>query len=226
VIHRSGDRVVAVEQGREAAGLIPGARYVELEGTDHLPFWEDPEATLALIQEFTTGERYDVERDRVLATVLFTDIVESTRHASRVGDRHWKDLLERYDSIVDREIDRFRGTVVKTTGDGTVATFDGPGRGVHCALCIRDAANSIGLAIRAGLHTGEIMMRGDDITGLGVVIAQRISALAGSGEVLVSRTVRDLTVGSNLVYEELGEHQLKGVADEWTLLRVLDPDHH
>ena len=225
VIHRSGDRVVGVEQGREAADLIPGARYVELEGTDHLPFWEDPEATLALIQEFTTGERYDVERDRVLATVLFTDIVESTQHASRVGDRHWKDLLERYDSIVDREIDRFRGQVVKTTGDGTVATFDGPGRGVHCALCIRDAAHSIGLAIRAGLHTGEVMMRGDDITGLGVVIAQRISTMAASGDVVVSRTVRDLTVGSNLAYEELGEHRLKGVPDEWTLLRVLDPAH-
>jgi pimeloyl-ACP methyl ester carboxylesterase len=225
VIHRSGDRVVDVEQGREAARLIPSARYVELEGTDHLPFWEDPEATLALIQEFTTGERFDVEGDRVLATILFTDIVESTRHASTVGDRRWKDLLERYDSIVDREIDRFHGKVVNTTGDGTVATFDGPGRGVHCALCIRDAAHSIGLAIRAGLHTGEVMMRGNDITGLAVVIAQRVSAMAASGEVVVSRTVRDLTVGSALEYDELGEHQLKGVPDTWTLLRVHEPAH-
>jgi len=126
---------------------------------------------------------------------------------------------------VEREIDRFRGTVVKTTGDGTLATFDGPGRGVHCALCIRDGAHSIGLAIRAGLHTGEVMMHGDDITGLGVVIAKRISDLAASGEVVVSRTVRDLTVGSALAYEEVGEHQLKGVPDKWTLLRVHDPAH-
>jgi pimeloyl-ACP methyl ester carboxylesterase/class 3 adenylate cyclase len=217
VIHRSGDQIVVVDQGREAAQLIPGARYVELPGSDHFPYFDDPDTTLALIEEFVTGQRHVPEPDRVLATVMFTDIVDSTGHTSRLGDRRWKDLLTDYDAMVDRHLGEFRGQLVKTTGDGTVATFDGPGRAVRCATAIRDGAQQLGIQVRTGLHTGEIELRPDDITGLAVVIAQRISATAHANEILVSSTVRDLTVGSTIGYEVHGERALKGVPDAWTL---------
>jgi class 3 adenylate cyclase len=218
VIHRSGDQIVVVDQGREAAQLIPGARYVELPGSDHMPYFGDADTTLALIEEFVTGQRHVPEPDRVLATVMFTDIVDSTGHTSRLGDRRWKDLLTDYDAMVDRHLGEFRGELVKTTGDGTVATFDGPGRAVQCATAIRDGAQQLGMQIRTGLHTGEIELRSDDITGLAVVIAQRISTIAQPNEILVSSTVRDLTVGLTIVYEARGDHELKGVPNAWTIL--------
>jgi class 3 adenylate cyclase len=217
VLHRRDDRLVVADQGREAARLIPGARFVELPGADHLPYFDDPDSTLVLIEEFITGERRPTELDRVLATVVFTDLVDSTAHASKVGDRRWRELLDAYDACVDRELERFRGRLIKTTGDGTLATFDGPGRAIQWALSIRDATRSLGFEIRAGAHTGEIEMRGSDITGLAVVIAQRISSTAQANEILVSSTVRDLTVGSTITYEARGEHQLKGVPDTWSV---------
>jgi pimeloyl-ACP methyl ester carboxylesterase len=217
VLHRRGEQLVVVDQGREAAQLVPGARYVELPGSDHLPYFDDPETTLALIEEFVTGQRRVPEPDRVLATVMFTDIVDSTGHTSRMGDRRWKDVLADYDALVERHLGEFRGQLVKTTGDGTVATFDGPGRAVQCATLIRDGAQQLGIEVRTGLHTGEIELR-PDITGLAVVIAQRISATAQANEIRVSSTVRDLTVGSTIGYEPLGEHQLKGVPGTWTVL--------
>jgi class 3 adenylate cyclase len=218
VIHRSGEQLVVVDQGRETAQLISGARYVELPGSDHLPYFDDPETTLSLIEEFVTGQRPVWEPDRVLATVLFTDIVDSTGHTSRLGDQRWKDLLAEYDGMVERSLGGFRGRLVKTTGDGTVATFDGPGRAVQCATIIRDGAQHLGIQIRAGLHTGEIELRTDDITGLAVVIAQRISAAATGNEILVSSTVRDLTIGSTIRYDNRGERELRGVPGTWTIL--------
>ena len=221
VIHRTGDQTVAAEQGREAARLIPGARYEELPGSDHLPYFDEPDKTLALVEEFVTGRRHAPESDRVLATVMFTDIVDSTGHTSRLGDRRWKDLLAQYDAMVERHLGEFRGQLVKTTGDGSVATFDGPGRAVEGAAAVRDGAHRLGIEIRTGLHTGEIELRPDDITGLAVVIAQRISASAHANEILVSSTVRDLTVGSTIAYEPRGERELKGVPGTWTILAAL-----
>jgi class 3 adenylate cyclase len=183
-----------------------------------MEYFGDPDTTLALIEEFVTGQRHVPEPDRVLATVMFTDIVDSTGHTSRLGDRRWKDLLSDYDAMVDRHLGEFRGHLVKTTGDGTVATFDGPGRAVQCATAIRDGAQQLGIQIRTGLHTGEIELRSDDITGLAVVIAQRISTIAQANEILVSSTVRDLTVGSTIAYEARGDHELKGVPNAWTIL--------
>ncbi len=217
VIHRDGDLAVPVEQGREAAELIPGARYVELPGSDHLPYFQDPEATLTLIEEFVTGERHHTEPDRVLATVVFTDIVNSTEHARSMGDRRWREVLDAYDASVARELERFRGHLVKTTGDGTLATFDGPGRAIQWALSTRELTRSLGFEIRAGAHTGEIELRGDDITGLAVVIAHRISTNAGPGELLVSSTVKDLVAGSNIEFANRGAHELKGVPDTWNI---------
>jgi pimeloyl-ACP methyl ester carboxylesterase len=221
VIHSVGDGTVPVSHGREAAALISGARYVEVPSNDHAPFFDHPELSLAAIEEFVTGQRPEPEPDRVLSTVMFTDIVQSTKQASEIGDRRWKDLLGEYDLMVDRQLDRYRGQRVKTTGDGTLATFDGPGRAVQCGAATRDGARLLGLEIRTGLHTGEVVVRPDgDITGLAVVIANRISANAAPGEILVSSTVKDLTVGSSLVYEQRGEHELKGVPGTWQLFSV------
>lgn len=222
VIHRTGDRVVSVEHGREAAQLIPGARYVELPGIDHLPFFEDPEATVGLIAEFVTGERHSSEPDRVLATVCFTDIVGSTQQATRLGDRRWKEVLDSYDAAVSAELARFRGRLIKTTGDGTLATFDGPGRAIQCARVVRDASRNLGLEIRIGIHTGEIELRDRDVTGLAVVIGHRVSALAEPDELLVSSTVKDLVVGSGVQFEDRGQRELKGVPGNWRLYAVTD----
>jgi pimeloyl-ACP methyl ester carboxylesterase len=220
VVHRTGDLTYPLDHGRYLAEHIRGARFVELAGTDHLPYWEQPDTILDLIEEFVTGSHRAPDAQRVLATTLFTDIVSSTAHASRVGDRRWRETLDDFDTISAREIDHFGGRLIKTTGDGTLATFDGPTRATRCACAIRDAARQLGVAIRAGLHTGEIELRGDDVTGLGVVIGQRVSALAGEGEVLASSTVRDLSIGSGIVFTERGEYQLKGVPGSWHIFTV------
>jgi pimeloyl-ACP methyl ester carboxylesterase len=217
VMHRTGDLTVDVTQGQEAAELIPNARMVELAGTDHLPYWEDCDTTLGLIEEFVTGHRRPVEPDRLLATVLFTDIVGSSAQAARVGDRRWKELLDDYDAMANDQLGRFRGRMIKTTGDGTLATFDGPGRGIRCAREMRDAARGLGLTLRVGLHTGEIELRGEDVAGLAVVIANRVCTLANDGELLVSSTVKDLVVGSGIEFEGRGQHELKGVPGTWRL---------
>jgi class 3 adenylate cyclase/pimeloyl-ACP methyl ester carboxylesterase len=220
VMHRASDQSVDVSQGREAARLIPAATFVELPGADHFPYWEDPETSLGLIEEFVTGRRHHVEPDRVLATVLFTDIVDSTKVVASVGDSRWKALLDDYDVMVDRQLSYFGGRLVKTTGDGTLATFDGPGRAVHCACAIRDAVSALGLQVRVGVHTGEIETRGDDVGGIGVHVAQRVQAAAQPSEVLVSETVPRLVIGSQIEFTDRGEHELKGVPGRWSLFAV------
>jgi class 3 adenylate cyclase len=217
VLHRTGDVTVDVEAGRYQAAHIPGARYVELAGIDHLPFAGDSEAVLQEIQEFLTGARPTPESDRVLATVLFTDIVGSTELAVRLGDRRWRDLLDAHHASVRGELSRFRGREVKTAGDGFLATFDGPARAIRCADAIRTAVRTLGIEIRAGLHTGEIELMGDDVGGIAVHLGARVAAEAGSGEVLVSSTVKDLVAGSGIEFDDRGAHTLKGVPGEWRL---------
>ncbi len=220
VLHRTGDRMIEVERGRHLAEHIPGAKYVELPGGDHLPWVGDQQAILDEIEAFLTGVRPAPEPDRVLATVLFTDIVESTKKAAEVSDRRWRDLLDRHDEVVRRELKRHRGNEVKATGDGLLATFDGPARAVRCACAIRDAVRDLGIEVRAGLHTGEIELRGKDVAGLAVVIARRVCDLAYRGQVLVSRTITDLVAGSGLEFQDRGEHELKGVPGRWQLYAV------
>ena len=220
VIQRAGDRAVNVENGRYLARTIPGAKYVELPGSDHSFWTEDSDAIFDEIQEFLTGVRPTPDPDRVLATVLFTDIVGSTEQASELGDSRWKELLQRYYGLARTELDRFRGREVKTTGDGLLATFDGPARGIRCACAITSAAAEIGVQTRAGLHTGECEIMGEDIGGIAVHIGARVAAQAGSGEVLVSSTVKDLVAGSGLRFENRGSRALKGVPEEWRLYAV------
>jgi class 3 adenylate cyclase len=217
VLHRSGDVFVDVGGGRYVAAHIPEAKYVELPGVDHPPFVGDAEAVLQEVEEFLTGVRPAPEPDRVLATVLFTDIVRSTERAAELGDRRWRDLLGAHHTAVRRELERFRGREVDTAGDGFLATFDGPARAVRCARAIHDAVRPLGIELRAGLHTGEIELLGDDIGGIAVHIAARVAALAGPGEVLASSTVKDLVAGSGLRFEDRGTRALKGVPDEWRL---------
>ena len=221
VVHRSGDRSLPVEGARYLAERIRGARLVELPGVDHLPFVGDQNAILDEIEEFLTGVRRGTEIDRVLATVLFTDIVGSTERAIQLGDREWRDLLESHHLLVRRELERWRGTEVATAGDGFFATFDGPARAIHCACAIRDSVRSLGLEIRAGLHTGECEIHGTTVAGVAVHIGARVSGLAGLGEVLVSSTVRDLVAGSGIEFEARGEHELKGVPEQWRLYSVV-----
>lgn len=217
VLHRAGDRTIPVEAGRYLAERIPGAQLVELAGEDHLPWIGDSEAILGEIEQFLTGTRRSPDTDRALATVLFTDIVGSTERAAELGDLEWKDLLAAHNARVREQLARYAGREIGTTGDGFLAIFDGPARGVRCALALADALRPLGLEVRAGAHTGEIEMAGDDVRGLAVHIAARIAALAGPGEVLVSRTVRDLVAGSGLTFRDRGTHHLKGVPDEWPL---------
>ncbi len=198
VLHRRGDRVVNRGAGEELASQIPGARYVELPGIDHLPWAGDSEAVLGEIEEFLTGARSVPEPDRVLATVMFTDIVGSTERAAEVGDARWRELLSAHQEGVRRELGRFSGREVKTLGDGYLATFDGPARGIRCGRAIDEAARSLGLEVRIGLHCGEVELMGEDVGGIAVHIAARIGALASGGEVLVSSTVKDLVAGSGI----------------------------
>jgi pimeloyl-ACP methyl ester carboxylesterase len=221
VLHRTGDPLFRVGHGRYLAEHIPGAMFVELPGEDHFWVGEAVEMIAGEIEEFITGKRTAVAADRVLATVMFTDIVDSTAKASEIGDRSWRQLLDRHDYAVRRQIERYRGNAVKHTGDGVAATFDGPARAITCACAIRDAVRGLGLEVRAGLHTGEIERRGDDVSGIGVHIAARVAAKAIAGEVLVSSTVRDLVVGSGIVFQDRGMHALKGVPGQWRLLSVV-----
>ena len=217
VMHREGDRAVPLGLGRDTARRIRGARWVELEGKDHPPFMGEPDALLDEVEEFVTGVRHVPEPERVLATVLFTDIVGSTERAAAAGDRDWRALLERHDELVRRQLERFRGREVKQTGDGFLATFDGPARAVSCASAITEQVRGLGLEVRAGVHTGECEQRNGDLAGMAVHIGARVGASAGPGEVLVSSTVKDLVVGSGLEFEDRGATELKGVPGEWRL---------
>jgi pimeloyl-ACP methyl ester carboxylesterase len=221
VIHRTGDLVVNVEAGRFLAEHIIGARYIELPGTDHQWFVGDNAEEIAdAIEEFLTGSRAPVEIDRVLATVLFTDIVGSSQRAVALGDHRWRDLLGIHDATIRSNLVRFRGREIKTTGDGMLATFDGPARGVRCACAIAEDVRLLGIDVRAGLHTGECEMIGDDVGGISVHIGARIAALAGAGEVLVSSTVKDLVAGSGLRFGDRGTRSLKGIPGKWHIFAV------
>jgi class 3 adenylate cyclase len=220
VLHRRDFHVPPVEHARFLVEQIPGAKLVEIPGADMSIIWDSPELVLDLIEEFLTGARRIPEPKRLLATVLFTDIVGSTEQASRLGDRRWRELLEVHDEVARRLVEEFGGRLVKTTGDGILATFDGPGRGIRCAAGLRDELGGIGLQIRAGLHTGEVELRDADIGGIAVHLAARVMATAGSGEILVSRTVRDLVVGTNITMEDHGSQVLKGIEGSWQLFAV------
>jgi class 3 adenylate cyclase len=221
VLHRTGDRDVPIEGGRDLADRIAGARFVELPGVDSFPWAGAVEPLVAEIETFVTGARASERADRVLATVLFTDIVGSTQKAAELGDARWKELLLAHDERAKAEIDRFRGRYVNTTGDGLLATFDGPARAVRCANAIVEAVRPLGFEVRAGCHTGEIELEEGDVRGIAVHIGARVEALADPGEVLVSSTVKDLVAGSGIVFEDAGEHELKGVPDRWRLYRVV-----
>jgi class 3 adenylate cyclase len=220
LIHRTGDLDIDVGGARWMAGQIPGAKYVELPGPDHLPFVGDQDAILDEVEGFLTGSRGAAERDRVLATVMFTDIVASTERAHEVGDRAWRELLEGHHALVRRELERFRGREIDTAGDGFLAAFDGPARAIRCACAIRDAVRGVGLELRAGLHTGECEVLGDKLAGVAVHIGARVAAKAAAGEVLVSSTVRDLVAGSGLEFEDRGTQELKGIPGAWRLFSV------
>jgi class 3 adenylate cyclase len=219
VVHAVDDRVCHVENGRFLARTIPGAKYVELPGGDHVP-WFEPEQTLAEIREFLTGTRETRSPERMLATVLFTDLVGSTARAVELGDRRWRDLIEQHHAAVRRELGRYDGSEMDTAGDGFFATFDGPARAIRCAKAIISAVWTLGLDVRAGLHTGEVEVADGKVAGIAVNIGARVAAQAGPGEVLVSSTVRDLVAGSGLEFEERGLAELKGVPGEWRLYAV------
>ncbi|HEY5942021.1 MAG TPA: adenylate/guanylate cyclase domain-containing protein [Solirubrobacterales bacterium] len=223
VLHRLGDRMISVDQGRYLAASIPGARLVELPGNDHLPFAGDLDAILGEVEEFLVGGRVATESERALATILFTDIVGSTEKAAELGDLGWRQLLERHDAAVRRQLSLHRGREVKTMGDGFLATFDGPARAIRCASAVRDEVAGLGIEVRAGIHTGEVELIGDDVGGMAVNIGARIGALADPGEVLVSSTVRELVVGSGLEFEERGVENLKGAPGEWRLFAIDSP---
>jgi class 3 adenylate cyclase len=225
ILHREGDPRVSVEAGRYLGSAIPGAKYVELPGSDHVAWVGDVDRLTDEIEEFLTGARADLEPDRVLATVLFTDIVDSTKKAAELGDRRWHGLLEQHDQIIRAELARYRGREIKTLGDGFMATFDGPARAVRCASAIAGALPVLGLQVRCGVHTGEVEIKGDDIGGIAVHIASRVAALAAGGEVLVSRTVRDLVAGSDLRLDDRGAFLLKGLTESMTLFAAA-PERH
>jgi class 3 adenylate cyclase len=219
VVHRVDDRMIGIDHGRYLAQHIQGARLVELPGSDHLFYIGDVDAIVGEIEEFLTGARH-VDPDRVLATVMFTDIVASTARVAAVGDRQWRGLVDEHDRVAGTLVERFQGELVKTMGDGVLATFDGPGRAVRCAAALRDAMLGLGLETRAGLHSGEVERRAGDLAGLAVVIARRICDRAGAGEIFVSRTVTDLVVGSRLEFAPCGVHVLKGLEREWPLFAL------
>jgi class 3 adenylate cyclase/pimeloyl-ACP methyl ester carboxylesterase len=220
VLHHTDDLVVPPAMGKYVADHIPNAKYVELPGRNMYHFVEPWRESFQEIAKFLTGEQAEMADDRMLATVLFTDIVDSTRRAAEMGDRDWRALLDAHDGIVRVQLNRFRGREVNTSGDGFLAMFDGPQRAIRCGMAIRDAVAALGITVRAGLHTGECEVRGDDIGGIAVHIGARVSALAGPNDVLVSSTLRDLVIGSRLQFEEHGAHELRGVPGEWRLFAV------
>jgi class 3 adenylate cyclase len=219
-LQHADDPFITPAMGKDVADHISGAKYVELPGRNMWHFVEPWRESFQEIAQFLTGNQADVADDRVLATVLFTDIVDSTRRAAQMGDRDWHALLDAHDALVRSQLSRFRGREVNTSGDGFLAMFDGPQRAIRCAMAIRDAVHTLGIQVRAGLHTGECEVRGDDIGGIAVHLGARVSALAGPNDVLVSSTLRDLVIGSGLEFEERGTHELKGVPGEWRLFAV------
>jgi class 3 adenylate cyclase len=216
ILHRTDDKVCHVENARWLARNVEGSRYVELAGADHLP-WIDGDDILDEMQEFLTGVREPAEPERMLATVLFTDIVGSTDRARELGDRRWRDLLERHNEIVRRDLERYRGVEIDTAGDGFFATFDGPARAIRCARSIVEDVRGVGLDVRSGLHTGECELSADSVRGIAVHTGARVAALAAPGEVLVSSTVKDLVAGSGIDFADRGVHELKGIPGEWRL---------
>jgi class 3 adenylate cyclase len=217
IIHRTGEALIRVEHSRYMAERIPDAKLVELPGEDHLWYFGDQDAIVDEVEEFLTGARSAPEADRMLSTVLFTDIVGSTERASEIGDRRGRELLDQHEQAFRRELERQGGREVKTTGDGFLAAFDGPARAIRCAKAAAAAIRALGIDIRAGIHTGECERRNGDLGGIAVHIGARVMSQAGAGEVLVSNTVKDLTVGSDIEFEERGEHDLKGVPGTWRL---------
>ncbi|HET9672642.1 MAG TPA: adenylate/guanylate cyclase domain-containing protein [Actinomycetota bacterium] len=220
VMHRRDNGILTIENGRYLADKIAGARFVELPGADFALGIGDVESVVAEVEAFLTGTRASVDGDRVLATVLFTDIVGSTERAAELGDQRWRDVLDAHDRLAERQLARYRGTLVKATGDGLFATFDGPARAIACALALRDGLRSMGVEIRGGLHCGEIERRGPDVSGLAVHIAARVQAVARPGEVLVTRTVKDLVAGAPIPFVDRGPRELRGVPDVWHLYAV------
>jgi class 3 adenylate cyclase len=223
VLHRRQFQLVPIAHGRYLAEHLPGAKLVELPGGDGPLVWETPELALDAIQEFLTGVRREVEPDRRLATVLFTDIVGSTQQAGQLGDQRWRELLDLHDQTARRWVEAFRGRLVKSTGDGILATFDSPARAIRCAATLAEDLGGLGIQLRAGLHTGEVELRDGDVGGIGVHIAARVMAAAAPGEILVSRTVHDLVTGSGILLRDRGVHRLKGVQGQWQLLAVAGP---
>ncbi len=222
IIHRKDDMIVNVEAGRLFAERIPEAKYMELSGTDHMPWvGENSDRILDEMAQFLTGEWQPIETDRLLATILFTDIVDSTKHVAEMGDRRWRDLLDSHNAMMYREIGRFRGRAIKSTGDGFMATFDGPARAIRCALAVSEEAQRMGIKIRAGLHTGEVELIGQDIGGIAVHIAARVVTQAQATEVWVSSTPKDLVAGSGFEFSERGIYSLKGIPGEWRLFTVV-----
>jgi len=220
VLHRTGDRLTDIGQGRYLASHIQGAQFRELEGEDHAWTFGDGDAVVDEIEEFLTGSRHDPEPDRVLATVLFTDIAGSTERAAALGDRRWRELLEQHHAMVRKNLSEFRGREIDTAGDGFLTSFDGPARGIRCAAAIIDGARALGLEVRAGLHTGECEIMGEKLSGLAVHIGARVAAIASAGQVIVSSTVKDLVAGSGLRFSDRGSHVLKGVPGEWRVFAL------
>jgi class 3 adenylate cyclase len=226
VIHREHDQFIDIRHSHYLAEHIPGSRLVILPGEEAISFGSESDPLIEEVEEFLTGTRHGAEPERILATVMFSDIVDSTRHAVEMGDRRWRDLLEALELATGEILMRYRGRAVKSMGDGFLATFDGPARAIRCATALRDLARSgYGVEVRSGLHTGEIELIGDDVGGIAVHIGARVGARAGAGEVFVSGTVKDLVVGSGIVFEDRGEHELKGVPGPWRLWSVAEPDN-
>jgi class 3 adenylate cyclase/predicted esterase len=223
VLHSRADAVVPVSEGRKLGAAIPGAKYIEYEDLPHGITMTDCERVIGEIEEFVTGHKPELaeEADRVLATVLFTDIVNSTTRAIEIGDRRWRELLNSHDRLAAQVVERHRGKLVKSTGDGILATFDGPGRGVRCALVLEEAARKLGLPLRAGLHTGEIEVRGNDVGGIAVHVAARVMGQSGANEVFVSRVVTDLVAGAGLKFAQRGSFDLKGIPGSWDLFAAV-----
>jgi pimeloyl-ACP methyl ester carboxylesterase len=221
IFHLTEDTLVSVEGGRELAAGIPGAKLVEMPGTDHLLFLEAGDRLLEEMEEFVTGSHSVLVVDRVLSTVMFTDIVDSTKQAGARGDLAWRDLLEAHDKTVRRELSRFRGKEVKSLGDGFLATFDGPARAIHCANAIRESLRRLDVPVRIGVHTGEVELAENDVRGIAVHIASRVANIGRADDVLVSRTVKDLVAGSGIRFEDFGTHALKGIPEEWQVFRAV-----